>query len=237
MVRNFKSLIRLSIIALFPLLVACYREDPGPLQEIVKEFVVTDFDQLEMGSGFHIRVDQGNAFGVRVEGDRRNVDDLEVYRQGNTLVIEFEDQRDRHHDTYINITMPSLKGVNFSGGSESKIRGFESDDHVDFYLSGASVCQVDGGFKHVNLVVSGGSEIVLFGGGDELNGEVSGASSLKGFNYPVRAASIEISGASVGKLTVTDELDVTAAGASSVLYRGEPSVIANTSGASSVVKD
>lgn len=224
------------IIVLVPLVLGCDREDPGPLQEVHKDFVVTDFDRLEMGSGLHIRVDHANAFSVKVNGDRRNVDDLEVYKQGNTLVVEFEDQRDRHHDTYIDITMPALSAVNFSGASDSRIRGFESEQ-IDLYLSGASVCQVDAIIDRIDLVVSGGSEVLLFGDGVMLLGELSGASSLKAFDYPVREATLELSGASSGRVTVTETLDVTAAGASSVLYRGEPSVVANTSGSSSVTKD
>lgn len=229
-------LIKPVIIVLTLFVFSCDREDPGPLQEVRKDFVITDFDRLEMGSSFRIRVDQANSFSVKVRGDRRNVDDLDVYKQGNTLVIEFEDQRDRHHDTYIDITMPALTAVNFSGASESKIRGFESEE-IDLYLSGASVCQVDASFNRVELVASGGSEVLLFGDGVELVGELSGASSLKAFDYPVNDAILELSGASSGKVTVTDALDVTAGGASTVLYRGEPSVVANTSGASSVVKD
>jgi hypothetical protein len=236
MLRLSQSFIKSLIIVLIPLLLACDREDPGPLQEVQKDFVVTDFDRLEMGSGFHIKVDHTNSFSVKVKGDRRNVDDLEVYKQGNTLVIEFEDEKDRHHDTYIDITMPLLTAVNFSGASESKIRGFESEE-VDIYLSGASVCQVDARFSKVDVVVSGGSEVLLFGDGVDLVGELSGASSLKAFDYPVKTVTLELSGASSSKVTATETLDVTAGGASSVLYRGEPSVVANTSGGSAVRKD
>ena len=54
----------------------------------------------------------------------------------------------------------------------------------------------------------------MYGLGDEINAEVSGASVLTAFDYPVREAEIEVSGASSGKVTVTDELKATAAGAS-----------------------
>jgi hypothetical protein len=236
MLRLSQSFIKSLIIVLIPLLLSCDREDPGPLQEVHKDFVVTDFDRLEMGSGFRIRVDQANSFSVKVKGDRRNVDDLEVYKQGNTLVIEFEDEKDRRHETYIDITMPLLTAANFSGASESKIRGFDGEE-VDIYLSGASVCQVDATFSKVDVVISGASEVLLFGDGVDLVGELSGASSLKAFDYPVKTATLELSGASSGKVAATESLDVTAAGASAVLYRGEPSVVADTSGGSTVTKD
>lgn len=237
MLRHFNFLTGGLIFVQMLTLTACYHEDPGPLQEIRKEFVVTDFDQLEIGSAFHIEVEQASSFSVNVEGDRRNVDDLDVYKKGNTLIIEFEDNRDRHHDTYIRITMPALRSVNFSGASNSKIRGFESHDDIDFYLSGASVSQVDSEVNRINVVISGGSSLLLAGSGDEMNADISGASSLKGFDFPIRLATIDISGASEGKITVTDELNVTAGGASSVLYRGDPTVTANTSGTSWVQKD
>lgn len=224
-------------IASFSLLTSCHKEDPGPLQEVRKDYSLIDFDRLEMGSAFNIEVEQGTEFRIRVEGDRRNIDDLDVYKSGSTLIIEFEDDANRHHDTYISITMPTLKGANFSGGSISKIRGFESDEDLDLYLSGASISQLDANYREIDLVLSGASNVVLFGSGDEFHAEISGASTCKAFDYPVREAVIEISGASVGKVAVTDELKVTAGGASSVLYRGSPSVISNISGASSVQKD
>ena len=125
--------------------------------------------------------------------------------------------------------MPSLKGVNFSGASVSKIRGFESEEALDFYLSGASISQLDGNYREVDLVVSGASSLVLFGSGDEIQADTSGASTFKAFDYVVREAIIDISGASEGKVAVTDELKSNAAGASSVLYGGNPSVTSNIS--------
>ena len=224
-------------ITVFSILSSCCSEDPGPIQETRKDYALVDFDRLEMGSAFNIEVEQGNAFRVSVKGDRRNIDDLNVYKNGSTLVVEFDDDGNRHHDTYVSITMPSLKGVNFSGASVSKIRGFESDEDLDFYLSGASISQLDVNYREVDLVVAGASSLVLFGSGDQFNAEISGASTFKAFDYPVREAVIDISGASEGKVAVTEELKVTAGGASTVLYRGNPSIISNTSGASTVQKD
>jgi hypothetical protein len=225
------------IIVFSGAITSCDHEDPGPLQKAHKEFAILDFDRLEMGSAFNIEVEQSNTFRVEVRGDRRNIDDLEAFKSGNTLIIAFDDNANRRHDTYIHITMPTLKAVNFSGASVSKIHGFESDDDLNIYLSGASVTQLDADFREIDLVVSGASKLSLYGSGDELNGEVSGASWVKAFNYPVREAALDVSGASEAHITVTDELIITASGASSVLYRGSPSVTSNVSGASTVQKD
>ena len=75
------------------------------------------------------------------------------------MIIQFDDNANRKHETYITITMPRLEAVNFSGASVSKVKGFESDQDLDFYLSGASVCQLDAGYREVNLVLSGASTL------------------------------------------------------------------------------
>jgi hypothetical protein len=172
-----------------------------------------------------------------VRGDRRNIDDLNVYKSGNTLIIKFDDNSNRIHETYITITMPHLEGAIFSASSSSKVNGFESDGDFDLHVSGASVCQLSAGYREVNLTLSGSSSLLMSGLGDEINAEISGASVLTAFDYPVREANINVSGASNGKVTVTDELMAVAAGASSLIYRGSPSVTTSISGGSAVIKD
>lgn len=219
------------------LLSGCETEDPGPLQEVEKQFSIVDFDRLEMGSAFNIRVEQSNTYGIYVKGDRRNVDDLEVFKSGTTLVIRYDDFGNRNHTTYITITMPDLKSANFSGACVSYVTGFESDEELEFYLSGASVCQLDAGYREMNVVLTGASTLHMYGLGDEIHAEISGASVLNAYDFPVRQADMDISGASSGKVTVTDELTAVATGASSLLYRGNPKVTSTVSGASSVGRD
>jgi hypothetical protein len=233
MTKHFKT----TLVACAGIFTSCDEEDPGPLQDKEKDYSLVDFDRLEMGSAFHIDVEQSNTFSIHVEGDRRNIDDLEVYKSGSTLVIKYEDNANRKHDTYITIRMPRLDAVNFSGGSVSTIKGFESDDDLDFILSGASVSQLDAGYRQLNLDISGASSLRLYGLGDELEAKVSGASTLSAFDYPVRESILDASGASHAKVTVSDDLDVIATGASSILYRGNPSITTNVSGSSTVEKD
>lgn len=228
-----------AILCLFLIfnLLSCETEDPGPVQRTEKEFSIIDFERLEIGSALDVHVEQASTYSIEVRGDRRNIDDLEVYKSGSTLVIKFDDSSNRTHETYITITMPRLEGANFSGASSSKVAGFESDEELDLYVSGASVCQLSAGYREVNLFLSGASSVLMSGLGDEINADVSGASVLTAFDYPVREADVHISGGSSSKLTVTDELQAVASGASSLIYRGNPSVTSTTSGGSAVIKD
>lgn len=212
-------------------------EDPGPIQEIEREFSVVDFDRLEIGDALNIDVEQGDFFEISVRGDRRNIDDLDVRKEGSTLVIDFEDNRSRRHDTYITITMPTILSANFSGASDSRISGFEDLEIFDLYLSGASVSQLDIHAAELDIVLSGASYLNVRGDGANLEADLSGASVLKAFHFPVEEADINLSGASDAHITVDSNLKVIARGASVIRYRGNPVVNSDVSGASSVRKD
>ena len=217
---------------------ACdYSEDPGPLQEIEKEFNETDFDRLEIGDALHIDVEQGNYFEISVRGDRRNVNDLEVYKEGTTLVVRFDEWENRRHETYVTITMPSIAAANFSGATNSRVSGFDDLTNFDLYLSGASVSQVDVVAGQFKTVISGASVLNLRGSAASMDAEISGASVLKAFNFPVVSADVLATGASHGSVTVADNLKAVASGASSITYRGNPSVTSDVSGSSSVHKE
>jgi hypothetical protein len=227
-----------TLVAVLIVATSCtHTEDPGPLWEDKRNFAVMDFDRIEMGSGFHIEVEQSSSFRVEAHGDSRNLDDLEVFVNGGTLVARFKNNANRKHTTRIEIKMPTLTSANLSGGSFSKIEDFESDQQFDLYLSGGSLCELEVGYKKINLILSGASKLDMEGLGDEMNAEVSGASELNAFEYPVRAADVNMSGASYGKVTVSDDLDAKATGASRLLYRGSPSVKSDVSGASSIEED
>ncbi len=233
----FKTLFATAPFFILLFLSSCEMEDPGPIQETTRSFSFVDFERLEMSNALRITVKEAATFSISATGDRRNISDLIVLKSGNTLVVKFKQGTNRQHDTYVNITMPRLHGVNFSGASISTISGFSSDGGLDIYLSGASVAQLDAGYKEVKAVLSGASSLVMRGLGDELVAEISGASTLTAFDYPVREVAIQVSGASHGKVTTTDYLTAHAVGASSVLYEGNPTVNATTSGASTVRKN
>lgn len=232
----FKTLLFVIITSLA--LTGCERyEDDGALQYQEENFTISDFERLEIGDAFVIRVEQGNYFSVQVRGDRRNIDDLEVRKSGNTLVVRYDEYENRQHETYIDIVMPTLAAATLSGATQSVITGFEEVENFSLSLSGASVAQVDLIAANLTIVLSGASVADLRGASSTLMAEVSGASTLKAFSFPVQTAEVNVSGASVGKVTVANHLHAIATGASTVLYRGNPVVDSEASGGSSIHSD
>ena len=229
------SLYHFSCIALLILSVsACIREDVGPYQGDKQTYVLTGFDRLDMGSALSITVQAGPAFAITAEGDRRNLDDLEVYIRNGTLFARYRTNRNRKHQTSFAITMPTVRGVAFSGASQSIITGFTNLSELSIELSGASKGEFTGDAARTTVDLSGASALQVSGRGAALSAELSGASNLQAFAYSVGEATVNASGASKASVTVSNALVADASGASTIRYRGTPTVRQRVSGASTV---
>ncbi|MBB3838828.1 hypothetical protein FHS57_002834 [Runella defluvii] len=209
-----------------------------PLDPTSQTFNLRDFDQLEMGNAFDVRVRQSGQFSISVRGDRRDVQDLDVYvdRSGK-LVMKYRNWRVRRYDMEVDITMPTLTEVDFSGATTSTIEGFTNGRTLDVELSGASKSVIDSDWDRINVDLSGASDLVLHGQGLTIAGELSGASRVDAFDYPVDNVDLDLSGASTARVLVGKTLRVNASGGSTLRYRGTPELRSNISGGSTVKPD
>ena len=99
--------------------------------------------------------------------------------------------------------------INASGASEIEIGSVELDE-LFLDASGASQVSIEGTAGHLRADASGASNIALFG-------------------VEADEAEVDVSGASEAELTVLGRLEARASGASSVRYRGDPTVSSATS--------
>ncbi|MFN8348999.1 MAG: head GIN domain-containing protein [Spirosomataceae bacterium] len=210
----------------------------APLNSDSRNFDLRDFDQLEIGNAFDVTVRQSGQFSIFVRGDRRDIEDLDVYvNRSGKLVMRYRNWRLRRYDMDVDITMPVLAGVDFSGAVDASVSGFGTIRNLEVQLSGASKSVIDGDWERVSVDISGASNLNLHGQGLSLGGDLSGASRLDAFDYPVDNADLGLSGASTARVLVGKTLKVDASGASDLRYRGTPEVRSSVSGGSTVKKD
>ena len=216
---------------------SCIDDDPEPRGTSMRNYSFTGFDQLEMGNAFQVNVKAGNSFAVTATGELNDLDDLEIFKEDGTLVVRYKDWGNRRQKMTIDVTLPTLTGVEFSGAVDAGIYGFENAREIDFELSGASQCNFVGSAKSIEVDLSGASYLSLIGSGQFLDGELSGASELSSFEYQAEESDLKLSGASKGKVRVSKFLKADASGASKLSYRGNPNVQKKVSGGSLVHPD
>jgi hypothetical protein len=115
--------------------------------------------------------------------------------------------------------------------------------HVESYevveLSGSGAVRMEaeiGSVPELWATLSGASELVVWGSAERENVTLSGASRHETLDLDVDRCYVGVSGASHALVSVRDRLEVDASGASHVRFRGDPLVVAHTSGASTVMK-
>jgi len=231
-----KKLLALSLVWLT--VIACVAQNKGP--QTTRTLKVSDFTKLSMGSAFKINVEQGSGFRVTVAGREDDLDDLEYNVSRGTLQLGYKNNgwRKNRESVQVEITMPSLDGVDFSGASHAKVEGFRGGRGMNIDVSGASKVEMDFSADKVFVDLSGASRLVLRGKAETLEGEMSGASTFDGKDFPVKDANLEASGASSASVVASSALQADASGASRIRYSGSASQVrSSTSGASSIRRE
>jgi hypothetical protein len=137
--------------------------------------------------------------------------------KGDTLTIESKGKISPSDLISVKVTMPELTDLDLSGASSAVVPGVRTDD--------------------LRLEVSGASKLKLDGEVKKLSAEVSGASGLDAEGLRAENAEVDASGASNATVNAVNDADLTASGASSVYYVGEPKNLKqNSSGISSIKK-
>jgi hypothetical protein len=226
------------LIALLAVVQSCIyiNSDEGiaPRGESTRTFDLRNFDELEMGDAFYVNVTWGSSFSVAATGERNDLDDLEMFVQDGTLVARYRSWRNSRRKMTIDVTMPDLESVDFSGAVNASIIRFENLPSVEIDLSGASRCDFNGTSREVKFDLSGASRLNLSGNSKFFDGELGGASQLNARDFQAEESNLRLSGASVGRVWVTKLLEVDASGASTLGYRGNPALKQKVSGGSVV---
>lgn len=221
-----------------------------------------NFTSIRVSNAIELFISQSNKTEVAVSAtsdEYRNRIITEVV--GGTLIIRMADNyskwwkwgnEDYRIKAYVSVN--ELYALTGSGATNIKIVNGLSAEKLKINLSGASDMRGDikagtlltdlsgaSSFKGIvkanafSVKGSGACNFDVSGGGDDLIVDVSGATSVKMYDYLVKGASVDATGASSVKLNVSDILKVRTTGASSIDYKGAASIKEmQSSGASSV---
>lgn len=203
-----------------------------------KEFNVSNFNGLEISNAFVVEVHQGASFKVVAHGESKDdLANLRITTSGKTLTAKFNSSNwswGGHKSIRLDITMPTLQSLDFSGAVKANIVGFNDLENLNIVLSGASKTTINTNADKISAEVSGASKLILQGKCSKFNLEASGASNVEASNLQARDADVEASGASHANIYALKTLDADASGASKITYRGNPAIRQESTGASSI---
>ncbi len=195
------------------------------------QFGIEDFNSIDLNGIFKATIKKGDSYSVRMEGNAATKKRYNVYKDGETLVIDYDDDRKffwkgnllDEDDLQITIITPSLTELSVRGAGKIDIRGFDEEE-MEIKLTGAVVAEGEFDARNLALELTGASSFDLRGEGNFLEASVTGASGLKAYGYEVERAVIAAHGASTVKVNASETLEIDKGVASSVSHRGNPEI-------------
>lgn len=191
-----------------------------PADRVTKKYDYKDFGKVEAGYGMLVNISQSSSYSIEINAEEADFEYLKVEKSGNTLEIYIDKNNYRRHgDIKVKIQMPSLTGLDLSGGAQAKL-SMDIKDSFNGGFSGGSELSGNLSCSDINLEISGGSVIKLIGKGADLTADASGGSIFHLKDFEVKDVHADLSGGARLEIKMNGTLNVDASGGSRVVYYG-----------------
>ena len=199
---------------------ACSDDDmvSGEGPAVTRTLALSPVQGLVVSGAMSVVVAQGETQEVIAEGPANLIDILSTRVNNGVWDVRFTENVRELRDFTILITVTDLTLLDLSGASTVTTGGDLTLDELAIASSGASNITLRGTVNRQTL-------------------DLSGASDVNNFSFESHQTVVEASGAAEVEVNVTERLDVTVSGSSTVTYRGNPATVnTEVSGAGKVVE-
>ena len=196
----------------------------------------TNFNEVSIESGIRFSISRGDAYHITATGAPNDLKRLEVKQNGTRLEFSIRSAA-RTGPINLDITLPALRRLDLSGGSEGKMTMPTGAPSFKGEFSGGAALTGQINSRDIDLNSSGGSTVTLSGTAEALRLTGTGAGQFELKNLPAAGARITLSGGSTATVTVNGKIDATLDGGSELTYYGNATLgTQNTSGGSEIRK-
>jgi len=198
---------------------------------------LSSFHAIEIGGAWDIELIKSNEEKIIIETDDNFMPYIKTNVSGGELEIEQDIDINNPTKLSLIIYYKSLDELDISGAAELFSSDVLEADFLELDFSGASEVTLKIKAKTIDAEISGASKVELNGNATDADFDISGAAVLRAYGLEINNLDLEASGASTVKVLVLDKFGIDASGASSVRYKGSPSLnMRDISGASSFRK-
>jgi hypothetical protein len=199
---------------------------------------VGSFSNVEVHGSVDVQVRQDSSNLVRIETDENIFQYLDVYKDGNTLVIRPMEGYNLHPKQLVAyISSPVFRKISVSGDCDITSQGqISGQEELELKVSGSGDIAMQVSLPKVHSTISGSGGLTLKGQATEFDVRVSGSGDVNCFDLATDNTDVQISGSADAEVNASKQLNVRVSGAGNVEYKGNPAVSQKISGAGSVKK-
>lgn len=175
---------------------------------------IKDFTKIRVTGVYELEVQVGEAFSVFTSGKHKDVDGMEVYLKGSTLVLaQDEDRRNKtinmngrknknNNGIRAVITLPSLEGLDITGIATGDITGVDS--------------------KRFEIEAAGISDVELSGTCGSLEVDMAGLGEIRAKDLKCEDVDVDLAGMGEISVYASKSVSADAAGMGSIEVYGDP---------------
>jgi hypothetical protein len=206
---------------------------------VTQQRTVGSFSSVDVSGNIKVHVRQEAAPSIKVEADQNLMEYIDIYNDGNTLIIKARPGYNLRasRDIIVYAAAPLFKDIDVSGACDIIGDGtISGNEELNMHVSGSGDIVMQVALPKVSAEVSGSGSINLKGQATDFAAHVSGSGDVKCFDLVTDNTKLDLSGSSDVEVTANKQLDIDASGASSISYKGSATVSQKISGAGSVKK-
>jgi hypothetical protein len=237
------NLLSLAVLGFTLFLFSCdvIENDVRPSSKITTaQATLSDYTAIDASTAFTVYINFSDTEeSIEIEANDNLHQYIEVKKENETLFIGIKNGVHIRGNSTLKayISTKNISGFSASGASRIIVKDPIEESNVNIYLSGASNFSGEINCDQLFADVSGASVLSIAGYSNDFEIEASGASVLSDYEFITKRIRADLSGASNAALTIEDEIDIEASGASILRYKGDAVVIhQDLSGASSIKK-
>lgn len=185
-----------------------------------------DFNKIKAGSGLDVFLTKGDENKVVVEADENLQELIQVYNNGNELVLTVKGNIRSSNGKNVYVTYKNLEAVKASSGADITSQNLLKSEKLTISSSSGADIDIDVFTKNLFLDSSSGADIKIRGTAVTLDAEASSGSDISAKELEVVNCKADVSSGADITVNVKETLDVEASSGGRVNYYGEPKVTA-----------
>ena len=167
-----------------------------------------NFRAVEIRLNAHVTLTQGNDWEVKVRGDSRDLEDLDIYIRGGALVLRRESLFNfmgSPDDLEVAVTFPSIERIVLSSNGTARSTDILEVRNLELSLNGSGEMDIEARADTVDMESSGSGDLDFRGRSDRLLFDSTGSGDSR---VEIRTNRSDIRSTGSGRLEIRGQTDL-----------------------------
>ena len=209
--------------------------EKGSGNPITEERTVIEFDEIDLDGSANVFLEQGAKPKLSVVVDS-NLQQFVITKVSGMRLEVYEDKCLKEFSRYeVHITTPSLTKVYVDGAVKLNSENMIKTDNLYIKVKGSGDVNLGVDAEDLETVAKGSGNIRLSGRASDFDITLDGAGSVDAFSLLAKNADVEVDGAGVCKINVSEKFEGDVGGSGKIYYKGNPKKVqTDVSGSGSI---